>query len=172
MNKKRTILGGAILVAVIMLSIGYAVIENIPLNITGSATANVSDDNFLVEFDEATDKTTVSNEDKVSASVTGIHAAKMDVTGLSAKGDSVYAIFTINNKSADLSAELSVSAENISETDNAGYFSIATEITEPKIITKGGSTTVKVTVTLEKTPVDGTKTGEISVALSAKPVQP
>ena len=34
----------------------------------------------------------------------------------------------------------------------------------------GETTTVKVTVTLAKTPVDGTKTGTINVQLNAKPI--
>jgi len=155
-----------------MLGIGYALIENIPLNITGSASANVSDDNFSVEFDSTEGKTTVSNDSIVSAEVKGIHSAEINVSGLTAKGDSAYAIFTVNNNSDDLSAEISVTTETVTEADNAGYFSVKADVTEPATILSKGSTTVKVTVTLEKTPIDDTKTGTINVALSAKPVQP
>lgn len=171
MNKKRTILGGAILVAVLMLGIGYAAIDAITLNISGTATANENADNFVVKFDNATDKTTATAG--VTAKVTADKTATMDVTGLTAKGDEATATFTIVNESEDLSAQLAVNATATKITnDTDGYFSVSAVVNNPTLLTAKGSTTATVTVTLNKTPVDGAKTGTINVQLDATPVQP
>ena len=50
MKKKRTFTVMAIIIAVLVLGIGYAAIADIPLNITGSANI-VADSDFSVEFD-------------------------------------------------------------------------------------------------------------------------
>lgn len=170
MNKKRTILGGAILVAVLMLGIGYAAIDAITLNISGSAKADASDANFIVQFDSDTTVAT-SGDGTITASITDAKNAVLNVSGLSAKGQSATATYTIENESPDLSANLTVDAESITETDNAGYFSIKTTIAEATLASKG-KTTATVTVTLNKTPVDAQKTGTINVQLKAEPVQP
>ena len=96
----------------------------------------------------------------------------MDVKGLTAKNDSVSATFTIQNLSEDLSAELSIKSKTITNTE---YFAIATEFTNDKSTLKHGeSTTVKVTVTLVKTPIDPEENieGNIVVGVEARPVQP
>ena len=53
-NKKGLSTLIIVLVAIIVLGIGYAVIENITLTINGSATATANDANFKVIFEGAT----------------------------------------------------------------------------------------------------------------------
>lgn len=172
MNKKRTILGGAILVAVLMLGIGYAAINAITLNISGSAKADADQANFVVKFDDAVTPTTLG-EGTTTATVTGDKTATMEVTGLTAKDDTATATFTIVNESDDLSAQLAVNAAATKITnDTDGYFSVSAVVNNPTLLTAKGSTTATVTVTLNKTPVDGEKTGTINVQLDATPVQP
>lgn len=171
MKKKKTFLGVALLVAVLMLGIGYAVVSNVGLNITGTATADTSDANFVVKFDKDTAITTAGTG-TITGTITGDQAATLNITGLTAKNQTASATFTVKNASPDLTANLSVLTEEITETgDDTGYFAIDAEFDESSI-TAGNSTTVTVTVTMLKTPVDGTKTGTIKVQLQAAPVQP
>lgn len=169
MNKKRTILGGAILVAVLMLGIGYAAINAITLKITGTASAEASDANFVVKFDNATDKTTATTG--VTATVTGDKTATMNVTGLTAKGDTATATFTIVNESEDLSAQLAVKTQTIT---NEEYFSVNAVVNNTTVLTakQNNTTTATVTVTLNKTPIGEVEEGTINVELLATPVQP
>lgn len=168
MKKSLTI--GAILVAAILLvAVGYAAVTSTQLNISGTAKANVNTDNFVVKF---TGVDNVSDASKVTASVASDLVAKMDVEGLNAKNDSVSATYTITNSSEDLSAELSIKSKSIT---NEEYFSIATEFLNGKSTLKHGeSGTVKVTITLIKTPIDSEEKieGNILVGLEARPVQP
>ena len=169
MNKKRTILGGAILVAVLMLGIGYAAINAITLNISGTATANENAANFVVEFDKTAEITKTGD---VTAAIDSQDAKKatMDVSGLTAKGDTATATFTIVNKSPDLLANLSVAAKTIT---NEEYFSVNAVVnTSTALAAEGAKTTATVTVTLNKTPIDGPEEGTINVQLDASPVQP
>ena len=169
MNKKRTILGGAILVAVLMLGIGYAAISNITLTITGSATANPSQENFVVEFDTDKDSIAISNTQLVTAEVKDGDEATMTVTGFNAKGNTAYATFTVENNSPDLTANITL--EPIVEGDTEDYFTIETEIDEPTVFAQT-STNVTVKVTLNKTPVNGEVNGTFDVKLKATPEQP
>ena len=44
------IIGGIVLLAIVLVAVGYAAIGNVGLNITGSAKGESKQDNFLVEF--------------------------------------------------------------------------------------------------------------------------
>ena len=167
--KKSLTIGAILVIAILLVAVGYAAVTSTQLNITGTAKANVNTDNFVIKF---TGVDNVSDADKVTASVASDLAATMNVTGLTAKNDSVSATFTIQNLSEDLSAELSIKSKTISNTE---YFAIATEFTNSKSTLKHGeSTTVKVTVTLVKTPIDPEENieGNIVVGVEARPVQP
>ena len=166
MNKKRTILGGAILVAVLMLGIGYAAINSITLNITGSAKADPSDENFKVVFDR--DVTPTTSDAGTTATITDDEAATMTVSGLTAKGDVATATYTIKNASPDLSANVEVTTNSISNTE---YFKITSSLGKATL-TNNDTTTVTVTVELLKTPVTDSVTGNIDVKLTATPAQP
>ena len=126
MKNKKTFMGLAVLIAVLMLGIGYAAVSKIPLSISGSASSAANQDNFVVEFTAAAPKENnafvVAEETKVNADAT---TATMTVEGLTAKGDKAVATFTVENKSADLSAlinnikaELTEGATTAAETAN------------------------------------------------------
>ncbi len=171
MKRTNKIILTTVLVAVLILGIGYAAIQNITLNITGSAEGTASDANFGVKFakETTTDKSEVTNESAatVKAEVTGYLAATLTVEGVSAKGDTVTATYTVQNTSADLSADLSVSATN----DNEEYFSVEPKLGK-KSIKAGEATTLVVTVELLKTPITNDETATIGIQLKAVPVQP
>lgn len=165
MKRKNTYVGLVLLLAVLMLGIGYAAITNIDLKIGGSAKAVVSDENFKVAF---TDKS-ASDENIVTAGITDDHNATIKVESLTAKGDSVTATYTITNQSEDLSA--SITKPTVTN-DNEEYFSVTTDWDAAKEVAAKGTTTVTVTVELIKTPIDADETANINISFVASPVQP
>lgn len=165
MKRRNTYVGLVLLVAVLMLGIGYAAMSNITLNITGSASAVVDDENFKVLFVGTPE---VSSSD-VTATITDDHNATLNVTGLNAKGDKATVTYTVKNASEDLSASIAV--PNISNS-NSEYFTVTTDMNTQKTLVAGDNTTITVTVELIKTPVDADQTANINISLVASPVQP
>lgn len=168
-NNKKLFTVLAILVAVLILGIGYAALFNVSLNVKGSASANSGDYNFAVRFSGSPTVKKNNSSSNVSASITGDHSATISVANLTAKGDKASATYTIKNVSTDLTADLSATA-SVSGV-NPEYFNVSCKFDQDSIAA-GKSTKVVVTVELAKTPVDGDKNATIEVLLTAKPVQP
>lgn len=164
MKKRRTYAGLIILVAVLCFGAVYAAMSNITLNIGGSASAVVEDENFKVKFTG----TPATTGETVTASITDDHNATINVS-LSSKGDKVTATYTILNDSEDLSASIAVPTITNS---NEEYFAVTTDMADATVVAAGGETTVTVTVELIKTPIEEDQTSTINVALVASPVQP
>lgn len=170
MKNKRTLVVVALIVAAVLLGIGYAAIANVTLNITGNVTASPDQSNFNVLFDAAS-TFTVSDANKVTAGRTSNTEATITVTGLSAKDDSVTATYKIKNDSPDLTASITATPQVVS--GDTGYFQVTTDWgATAKTIAAGGSDYITVTVTCTQTPIDGDKTANIKVSLTAEPVQP
>lgn len=166
MTKTRKIIIGVVVAAILVIGIGYAALKNITLNISGSATANPDDSNFIVKF---TGTPTVSDSTIVTGSnVTGDLKASFTVAGLTAKGETATITYTIENASEDLSANLS--AEVIKNT-NGNYFKVTPTFAKTSILKKE-TTTVTIEVELLKTPVEQEETSTIEIAITAVPVQP
>lgn len=166
MKKRNTFFGIGLLVALLVLGIGYAAISNITLNIGGTGKAGVSDSNFKVKF---IGTPTVSDEDIVKATISKDEEATINVDSLVAKGDKVTATYQIQNASADLSASLAVPTVSNSNTE---YFSVTTDMTEAVTLASNETTTITVTVELIKTPIEADQETTINVSLVASPVQP
>ena len=160
MKNKKTFVGIALLILVLVLGIAYASITD-KLTITGTAKATGDAKNFTVVFNG--DKTA---DEGVTATVNaGADNATMDVSGLTTKGQSKTATFTIQNQSTDLKALVGVTAKSITNTD---FFAIDAAVANPTTaLEPGGTTTVTVTVSLVKTPVEEV-TGTINVELTAE----
>lgn len=185
-----------LLIAVVALGVGYAAITAIPLVINGTATASGKQDNFVVEFDDASGKTTITSNPAsiatyddgeghvTSASVdstdTTKRTGKFDLYGFTTKDEYADVTFTVINRSADLKAKLCESNISISG-GTASTFTVtsatltgaATEGSD-KCITlnaNGGSTTIVVRTTLHATPaVDDITATDLRVQFSASPV--
>ena len=164
MKKTNKVIIISVIVAVLLLGIGYAAIQNITLNIAGTAAANPSQSNFKVMFSGAP---VVSDSTYVTAAITDDTNATINVEGLTKKGDVVTATYTVQNASEDLSADLAVSTTN----DNTEYFSLSSEIAQTSLIA-GEATTLTVTAELTKTPIKDSVSATIGVQLEAMPVQP
>lgn len=165
MNRNtKAIVGLVLLVAVLLVAVGYAAITATQLSINGTANATTKQENFTVEF---TGTPTVSDADKVEAKLVDQKPlnAIMNVSKLTAKGDT--ATYTIANTSADLSAVLSATTSNT----NDEYFKITQNIAKATVAA-GDTTTITVTVELIKTPITQDEETTIGVAITAEPQQP
>ena len=164
MKRTSKMIMAAVIVAVLLLGIGYAAIQNITLNIAGTAAADPSQANFKVMFSGTP---TVSDDTYVTAAITDDINATMNVEGLTKKGDVVSATYTVQNTSEDLSADLSIATTN----SNTEFFTLKSEIAKTSLIA-GEATTLTVTVELTKTPIVESVNATIGVQLEAMPVQP
>ena len=166
MKSKKTILGIVLLIAILLLGIGYAAITDITLNINGTANATANTDNFIVKFTSATPGTNCTAE--VSSSDTSGRTATMNVYGLQTAGDTATATFVVTNESLDLKAALAVTTQTMGGT-NPDYFDVKATIADNTTsVDPSGTRTVTVTVTLKETIIED-KTATINVQLSATP---
>ena len=170
MRGRSAKIAGILLIAtIILIAIGYAAITNVELKISGTGNAQANKDNFIVEFIGIP---TTGGKGKTQATIDTKDATKgnMTVSGLTAKGDSATATYTVKNKSADISADLTAKATS----SNENYFE--TICTLDKTTLKAQEeTTLTVTIKLLKTPIDETKedlTSNIGVSITAEPKQP
>lgn len=163
MKNKKSLLSLGLLALVLVLGVGYAVVTSVNLSING--TAKVQGADLRVAF---TETTSVSKEDKVTATATdGSLTASIAVKDLTLN-ESVTATYTIKNSETDVKA--SVIQQGITN-DKENYFEVTTDATTAKTIDAGGTTTVTITVKLIKTPVlDTDSTANITVNLTASPV--
>ena len=164
MKKTNKVIITSVIAAMLLLGVGYAAIQNITLNIEGTATADPSQSNFSVKF---TGTPKVSDSTYVTAGITDDINATISVSGLTQKGQTVNAEYTVQNVSTDISADLSVATTN----SNTEYFTLKSELAKTSL-TAGEATTVKVTVELTKTPIAGSVNSTIGVRLTAMPVEP
>ena len=153
-------------VAILLIGVGYAAIENISLTINGTATADPSQSNFVVKFDQSVEPIQ-DGKGTITAKITDDTKATLNVTGLATEGEKASVTYTVKNDSKDLSANLTAS---ITQKNNE-YFKVTQEIGKTSL-TKGETTTLKVTVELIKTPSTENEDDTINVTLTAQPVQP
>ena len=169
MKSKKTILGIVLLIAILLLGVGYAAITGVTLNINGTANATANTDNFIVKFTSATagDKCTA----EVSSSDQNGRTATMNVSGLQTANDTATATFVVTNESPDLNAVLAVKTKTMTDTGtgDADYFDVEATIADnASSMAPSATRTVTVTVTLNKTIVED-KTATINVQLTATP---
>ncbi len=163
------VVGGVVLLAIILVAVGYATITNVTLNINGTAKSETSQSNFVVEFvgtpttsGKGTTTATINENKKTEGTI--------EVSGLTAKGDTATATYTIKNNSQDLSADLTAEATS----SNEDYFQVICSLEKTTLKTQE-ETTLTVAVKLLKTPIDETKEdlkSNIGVSITAEPKQP
>ena len=161
-NRKRIVVA-FLLVAVMLMSVGYAALTDV-LDITGSADVNKSaaEDayNADIYFTAA-----AANQTGNTASVNTDNSDKASFTAntLQGAGDTATFTFTITND-GDLDANVTPS---ISSNTNEAYFSISSDWNgQPKTLEAGQTLTYTVTVALKETPTD-TISGSFIIELTA-----
>lgn len=171
MKKRKTFIAMALIIAVLVLGVGYAAITNVNLDINGTANITANAD-FVVKFDTG-HTPSVTN---ASANYTGDTNATVTVN-LDSTNKVATAILKIDNNSSELSANLEATVGNV-DADLAKYATITTELcsdatcdtTLSGVVTKGTSAYVKVTANLIKNPAQDVKDKTFSVSLVASPV--
>jgi len=188
MKKKKTFTSMAIVIAILILGVGYAAVTEIPLNLNGSANVHANAD-FNVQYDTAhqvkvTPNANVTWEEKSNpAVVTGSYEdtlnANMTVY-LDSANRTASAIYKIDNKSGELKATIASEITNDFTEGNADYLSLeqalyaneaCTELLNTTQLAPGQSAYLKVTVSLVKLPVDDIVDASFSVGLTATPVE-
>ena len=168
-GRESRVVGGVLLLAVILVAIAYAAITNVTLNINGTSKSQANQTNFVVQF---VGEPTTGGKGTTTATINTSKRTEgtMNVEGLTAKGDTATATFTVQNSSQDLSADLTAKATS----SNEDYFEVRCKIDDTTL--KAGATTeLTVTVELLKTPIDETKedlSTNIGVSITAEPKQP
>lgn len=167
MKNRKTVVVAFLLVAVMLLGVGYAALTDV-LDITGSADVNQSaaEDSFNEDifFSAA-----VANETGNTASVNTDNndKASFTVNTLKGKGDKATFTFTIENK-GDLDATVKPTLNADVGNTNKEYFSIASDWNgQEQALAAGDKLTYTVTVELLKTPTESIS-GSFLIELTAK----
>lgn len=154
MKQKRTFVTLLLVIALLCLGIGYALIAEQTLTITGSAESTTSDDNFLVRFAKegesyvAPTKTGNASAKVTEAIVTNDTTASFKIQGLTTEGETATITYTIENASpAAVEANIDVNLDY----DNKTWFTASVD-KESISLDQNGKTTVAITVTLNDTP--------------------
>ena len=171
MKKKYGVI--AILIAIVVLGVGYAVISNVTLNVNGSqATVNADQSNFDVKYDDVSTFSYSGNPVGSAVNLTRSNdtTATFTIEGLTKQGDSVTITYPIVNQSASLKASLA--APTITN-DNTEYFSVTTSspTAGTQLAANGGSANLVLVVEVIKTPVADDETANITASVVASPVQ-
>ena len=164
MKKSTKVIILVLIIAILLLGIGYAAIQNITLNITGTASADPTQENFEIIF---SGEPSISDEECASVSITDNINSTIHITGLTKKGQFVTVEYVVQNSSNDLSADLAVSVTN----SNTEYF-LLTSYVDKESLVAGEATKLIVKVELLKTPMSESVTSIIGVQLKSAPVEP
>ena len=195
-NKEGKLFLG-ILVAVLILGVGYAAITGVNLLINGSATAKASaeDGDFIVHFDDFASNgnyitytedagsdsfaqtfdtvkhvTAASNTTDKSASITLSDdrlSADVTVSNMTTVGDTVRLTIPVINESEGIKAGLSTNITN----NNSEYFNVTAETPVTTLDGGGATTTITVTVEVVKVPKVDNVQGSFTVTLTADPTE-
>ena len=98
--------------------------------------------------------------------IIGPTSATMNITGLKTVGDYVTAIFTIENQSNNIDAEIKTKVTNT----NTEFFDVSTSVSEDIINHKYGKAIITITVELIKLPIENDETAYISTDVIAIPI--
>lgn len=171
--KKRTGII-AILIAIILLGVGYAALSSVTLYVNNSqATVSPDQKNFVVVYDEVSNFSYSGNPtgSTVTLTRTDDTHATFNITGLTKKGESVVITYPIINESDTLKASLA--APSIVN-DNTEYFTVTSSspTAGTELAANGGSANMVLTVEVIKTPI-GTadQVANITAQIVASPVQ-
>ena len=186
-----------IIVAVLILGVGYAAITGVNLLINGSATAKATatDEDFIVHFndfdqngtyivyseDAGSDSftqtfdtvkhiTAGSNTTDKSASITVANdrlSADVAVSNMTNVGDKVVLTIPVINESNGIKAGLSTEITN----NNSEYFNVTAETATNTLNSNGATTTITVTVEVIKVPENNDVEGTFTVTLTADPTE-
>ena len=168
MKKKRTGIIG-ILIAILVLGIGYAAVSYVTLTIEGTGAITSTQSNFVVVYTGVSLASKSSNDITTTQSASGT-TGSFTVTGMTKKGDYAEFTYTIENQSEGLSAVLGNPV--IASGYNSEYFTVTSTTNSPTTLTSTGATnTTTQTVRIEaaKTPTADQTSNTVTITLQADP---
>ena len=185
MQKRKTFTVMAILLAVLVLGVGYALIADVDLSLTGTANIMANSD-FSVVYDTnytpavssvgtVTDGT--NTETIVDGTVTDEDEATITVW-LDSTTRSAYAIYKIDNESEDLAASLAATVTTPMSGSGSSYFDdpviefYTTDACTTQLsgnVEPGESAYMKVTVSLVRSPLNDIVGETFTVTITASP---
>lgn len=187
MQRRRTFTVMAILLAVLILGVGYATVANVTLNLTGTGNIKANAD-FSVEYD--TTHTVVKNTNDTITDGANTHPVVAGAYTDTANATmtvwfdndhrEAYAIYKVDNKSSELSARLRANVTQVGSQYDAYFTDVtATYYTDANCatalgtdeLTAGASAYLKVEISLEKSPLDDITGATFSVTTTAEPVE-
>ena len=153
-----------VLLSMILLTgVGYAAETGKTLKISDNPLLVAEQTDFKIAF---SGKPTYIGDGTAILERIGPTTATMNITGLKAIGDSVTAIFTIENQSNNIDAEIKTKVTNT----NTEFFDISTSLSEQSINHKDGKAIIAITVELIKLPIENDETAYIRTNIIAKPI--
>lgn len=176
-KRKNGLLVIALLIAVVVLGIGYAIGSD--LNITGNATATPDQSNFNVVFDRATEghttpivDTTNSTISTPATSITATYTDDYNATFNAAKfkaiGEKAIVKYHVKN-TGSIDASVAVTAQMVDGSNAAGSASYFNIVASPASfnLAAGATQEVTLTVTLAKAASTTDVTADVDVKLAA-----
>ena len=171
MSKQKGLIIGVILIAIILMAVGYAGLTETSLTINGTAKATVDQTNFKVYFTGAAPIT--SSAAKVETKVTAESTtATVNIKDLKTEGETQYAILEIKNGGQIDATSVTVTAQGT----DSDYIDIAAEmcdkdgktISGDNALAVNGITYVKVSAKLKQILNADVETA-IAVTVTANP---
>ena len=167
MKKKKSFVALALVVAVLVLGVGYA-LTTIDLKVNGDITVSPDDSNFDVNFTDASITTTGTLTGKTDVATKGDgKIATLSVKTLKTVGEKVVAEYTItNNSKAGINATLSNPTATQTTDAAKDYYTVTATLENNDAIAPNGTKKLTVTVELVKAPLEEV-TGNFTVAFNA-----
>ena len=174
MKKRKTFIGMALVLAILILGVGYAAINTVNLNINGTANVTANAD-FKVVFDEEDAIEVTGGASGATAKYTGELTATMTVS-LDSTNKTQSAVYKIDNNSSELSATLVANVTNEDATLNK-YVTVETQLYADENcaqalngpVAKDESAYLKVTATLVNNPAQDVLGKTFTVTVTANP---
>lgn len=162
MKKRVGIIG--LLIAILMLAVGYAATTTIPLIITGTGTVSENPNGYEVKFIEVSSMT---GDGIKNATIIDDTHATINVSGLQRTGEKATFNYVVKNTSSEAINAVLNSPTIVN--DNETYFRVTANVNAPTTIAVGEATTISVTVEAIKTPVGNDQTANINITVNASP---
>lgn len=178
MRKQKGLILGVILLAIILMAVGYAALGGDILTINANAQASANAENFKVYFTGANTEKSDDTEGNIDVTVTsGSDTATVSFNkalGLNAMGDTAYAILEIENASEGIDAESVKVTTPATDTDIFDFEAVMCDesgnaVSGENPVASQGKTYVKVSVTLKTSPTDDTEVISATMKITATP---
>lgn len=154
----------AIVLSIILITrVGYASESGNTIKISDNPLLIEEQDDFKIEFNK---NPTYIGDGIAKVKMTGPTNAIIDITNLKEVGDYVTVIFTIENKSKTMCADIITKVTNT----NTQFFDVRASLSESILKPKTGKTFLELTVELIRLPIKNDETSYISIDVIANPI--